>query len=112
MLQVPVIRDQQEKVLVGLKKRNFKDAEALIEQILDTDQRRRETQKAVDDIKAQSNSDSKKIGELMKAGKAEEATLLRTTVASDRLNSPNYKKNNLSFYTKFLMFPMKRFLPA
>jgi seryl-tRNA synthetase len=84
MLQVPVIRDQQEKVLVGLKKRNFKDAEALIQQILDTDQRRRETQKAVDDIKAQSNSDSKKIGELMKAGKMEEATLLRTTVASDK----------------------------
>jgi seryl-tRNA synthetase len=84
MLQVPVIREQQEKVLAGLKKRNFKDAGAIIEQILENDLRRRETQKAVDDIKAQSNADSKKIGELMKAGKSEEATLLRTTVAADK----------------------------
>lgn len=84
MLQVSVIRDQQEKILAGLKKRNFKDADQLIAEILDTDQRRRETQKSVDDIKAQSNVDSKKIGELMKAGKSEEAVLLRTTVAADK----------------------------
>jgi seryl-tRNA synthetase len=84
MLQVSVIREQQEKILVGLKKRNFKEADQLIQEIIEIDQRRRETQKSVDDIKAQSNLDSKKIGELMKAGKAEEATLLRTTVAADR----------------------------
>lgn len=84
MLQVSVIREQQEKILAGLKKRNFKDADQLIGEILDTDQRRRETQKSVDDIKAQSNLDSKKIGELMKAGKSEEAVLLRTTVAADK----------------------------
>jgi seryl-tRNA synthetase len=84
MLQVSVIREQQEKILAGLKKRNFKEAETLLKDIMETDQRRRETQKSVDDIKAQSNQDSKKIGELMKAGKADEATALRTTVASDK----------------------------
>lgn len=84
MLQVSFIREQQEKILAGLKKRNFKDAEQLIREIIETDQRRRETQKSVDDIKAQSNLDSKKIGELMKAGKSEEAGLLRTTVAADK----------------------------
>jgi seryl-tRNA synthetase len=84
MLQVSVIREQQERILAGLKKRNFKDAETLVGEILETDQRRRDTQKSVDDIKAQSNQDSRKIGELMKAGKAEEATLLRTTVAADK----------------------------
>lgn len=84
MLQVSVIREQPEKILEGLKKRNFKDAETLINQIIETDQRRRETQKSVDDIKAQSNNDSRKIGELMKAGKAEEATALRATVAADK----------------------------
>jgi seryl-tRNA synthetase len=84
MLQVSVIREQQDRVLAGLKKRNFREAESLIEEILENDQRRRDTQKAVDDLKAQSNSDSKKIGELMKAGKSEEASLLRTTVTSDK----------------------------
>jgi seryl-tRNA synthetase len=84
MLQLSVIREQQEKILAGLKKRNFREAEQLITEIVETDQRRRETQKSVDDIKAQSNLDSRKIGELMKAGKTEEATLLRTTVAADK----------------------------
>ena len=84
MLQVSVIREHQERILNGLKKRNFKDAESLIQQILHNDQKRRDTQKAMDDLKAQSNADSKKIGELMKAGKADEATALRTTVAADK----------------------------
>src|SRR5690606_9963555 len=84
MLQVSVIREQRENVLAGLRKRNFKDAEALINEILETDQRRRETQKAADDIKARSNADSRKIGELMKAGKSEEATSLRASVAADK----------------------------
>lgn len=82
MLQVAVIREQQEKILTGLKKRNFKEAEELIQQILENDQRRRETQKAVDDLKAQSNLDSKKIGELMKSGKADEATSLKASIAA------------------------------
>jgi seryl-tRNA synthetase len=84
MLQLSVIREQQEIILTGLKKRNFREAEKLISELVETDQRRRETQKSVDDIKAQSNLDSRKIGELMKAGKSEEATLLRTTVAADK----------------------------
>jgi len=84
MLQIAVIREQTDKVLEGLRKRNLKDAATLVQQIIDTDQRRRDTQKAVDDIKAQSNIGSKKIGELMKAGKAEEATALRATVAADK----------------------------
>lgn len=84
MLQVSVIREQPERILEGLRKRNFKEAESLINQIIENDQRRRDTQKSVDDIKAQSNSDSRKIGELMKVGKTEEATALRTTVAADK----------------------------
>lgn len=84
MLQVATIREHQEKIAAGLKKRNFKQAEELLQQVIDNDQRRRDAQRAVDDLKAQANADSKKIGELMKAGKAEEAALLRTTVAADK----------------------------
>lgn len=84
MLQVGVIREQTDNVLQGLRKRNFKDAEMLIREILENDQKRRDTQKLLDDLKAKSNSDSKKIGELMKAGKADEATSLRSSVAADK----------------------------
>lgn len=84
MLQVGVIREQTDNILQGLRKRNFKDAETLIGEILENDQKRRDTQKLLDDLKAKSNSDSKKIGELMKAGKADEATSLRSSVAADK----------------------------
>lgn len=84
MLQLNVIREQTEKVLEGLKKRGLKDAEELVQKVIETDRLRRETQQILDDIKAKSNADSKKIGELMKAGKGEEATSLRTAIAADK----------------------------
>jgi seryl-tRNA synthetase len=84
MLQLQVIRDQPEKVLTGLNKRNFKEAEALIEQVKKTDQWRRELQGKLDNIKAESNSKSKKIGELMKSGNTNEATALRNSVTTDK----------------------------
>lgn len=84
MLQLTVLREETQKVLDGLKKRNLKDAEDLVNKVLETDKVRRETQRLLDDIKAKSNADSKKIGELMKAGKADEATSLRTAIAADK----------------------------
>ena len=65
MLQINVIRENRDKVLEGLKKRNFKDAEELIGEAIDIDGLRRKQQLELDDLKAQSNSDSKKIGELI-----------------------------------------------
>ena len=84
MLQVNVIRENEEKILTGLRKRNFKEAEDLIGQVLETDRQRKETQKKADDLKGKSNIDSKKIGELMKAGKMEEANAIKGEVASDK----------------------------
>ncbi len=84
MLQLQVIRDQQQKVITGLNKRNFKDAESLINQVLSTDSQRRLTQNSLDLLNAKSNADSKKIGELMKSGKADEAKSLRESVSSDK----------------------------
>lgn len=84
MLQLQVIREQTQKVLAGLSKRNFKEAEALVTKAIETDKLRRETQQQLDNLKAKTNADSKKIGELMKNGKGEEATALRNSVASDK----------------------------
>lgn len=84
MLQINVIREQTEKVIEGLKKRFLKDAEELVSKVIDTDKQRRETQQVLDNLKAKSNSDSKKVGELMKGGKAEEAQSLRAAVTADK----------------------------
>jgi seryl-tRNA synthetase len=81
MLQVAVIRDQTAKILDGLRKRNFKDAENLIKQILDKDALRKETQKTLDDRKTKANTEAKEIGELIKAGKNNEASALRASIA-------------------------------
>jgi seryl-tRNA synthetase len=84
MLQVQVLREETNRVIEGLKKRNFKDAESLVNEAIDIDKNRREIQKQADDLKAKSNADSKKIGELMKAGKKDEAENLKSQVAADK----------------------------
>jgi len=84
MLQAVTIREHTEKILEGLQKRNFKDAENLIQQVLDNDLLRRDTQKILDDLKSRLNNDAKKIGELMKAGNSAEAGAIRSSVAIDK----------------------------
>jgi seryl-tRNA synthetase len=84
MLQLQVVRENTEKILEGLNKRGLKNAAKLIDEVLKIDQSRKDTQRKLDDIKAKSNVASKKIGELMKAGKQEEATQLRADIAADK----------------------------
>ena len=82
MLQVNVIREQYDKVLRGLAKRNLKNVEAQLSAILEKDNLRKTTQGTLDELKAQANAESKKIGEFMKSGKSEEANALKTSVAN------------------------------
>ena len=118
MLQATVIREQTQAVLAGLQKRNFKEGEVLVKEILENDQRRRDTQKILDDLKAKSNTDSKKIGELMKSGKADEATALRAAVAADKdmvkaleTELENYEKRQLEILYKIPNVPHEK-VPA
>ena len=84
MLTLQILREQTKDVIIGLKKRNFKDAELLVEEVIGNDRLRRETQNTLDSLKAKSNADSKKIGELMKSGKADEAASLKASVSADK----------------------------
>ncbi len=77
MLQVQFIRDHKQTVLDGLAKRNFADAETIINAVLSTDENRRNTQTSLDTILAESNTISKEIGELFKSGQAQKANLLK-----------------------------------
>lgn len=84
MLTLQILREQTQGVISGLGKRNFKEAEGLVTQVLEIDKLRRETQTSLDTVKANLNADSKKIGELMKTGKADEAATLRAAVAASK----------------------------
>lgn len=81
MLQVQFIRENKTKVLEGLAKRNFADAETIIEQVLTADENRRATQVTLDNTLAESNKLSKEIGNLYKSGKAQEANILKEKTA-------------------------------
>jgi seryl-tRNA synthetase len=97
MLQVSILREQRDRIIKGLEKRRLKDAAALVDQAIDLDQSRRDTQKQADDLKAKSNAEAKRIGELMKTGKTDEANALRTAIASekDQLKSLEQKLTGL-----------------
>jgi seryl-tRNA synthetase len=84
MLQVSFIREQTAYVLNGLSKRNFKQAEILINLLLEKDNQRKETQRSLDDRKAKANADARKIGELIREKKNEEANALRTAISESK----------------------------
>ena len=81
MLQVSFIREQRDQVINGLLKRNFREAESLVDQVLEKDTQRKETQRQLDDRKAKANVDAKKIGELIREKKNDEANTLRGIIA-------------------------------
>ena len=96
MLQINVMREHREKVIQGLKKRRLKDAEALVDNALALDQKRKDTQKLNDDVLAEANALAKEIGALMKSGQKEKAEGIKaktgelkkvTTVLAATLNA-------------------------
>jgi len=68
MLQLNFIRENKDTVLAGLGKRNVANAETVIDGVLTLDQKRRDTQRELDDVLAQSNAKASQIGALMKVG--------------------------------------------
>jgi len=91
MLQISFIRESKDRVIEGLKRRNYKEEDLkIVHDLIALDDRRRSLQTELDNALAERNQMSKAIGELMKAGKADEATSARNRVnelkgASDQL---------------------------
>jgi seryl-tRNA synthetase len=76
MLQLQTIRENKEEIILALGKRNI-DAQTLLDNVLQLDEKRRTTQTQLDNVLAESNSLSKEIGVLYKTGKAQEANVLK-----------------------------------
>ncbi len=81
MLQLNYIRENKEDVLKRLAIKKFKDAETIINSVLQKDVLRRDIIKDTEAVKAEANTIAKQIGELMKSGQKDEAEKmkLRTT---------------------------------
>lgn len=82
MLQIHVVREEREKIIQGLTKRRFKDAETLIDKAISIDSKRREIQKRNDAILSESNALAKEIGALMKSGQKEKAEELKAKTSA------------------------------
>jgi len=76
MLTLKFIADNKEAVLAGLAKKGFKNP-GFIDEVLELDLRRRNTQAKLDQSLSELNQLSKSIGMLMKEGKKEEAESAR-----------------------------------
>ena len=76
MLQIAFIRENQEKVIKALAKKNM-DAKSVVDEVVQLDEKRRATQVELDTILSESNKLSKDIGDLMKNGEKSKATILK-----------------------------------
>ena len=86
MLQVHFIRENKEEVITRLAKKNF-EATAIVELIVELDEKRRNTQVELDNLLAESNKLSKDIGEMMKNGEKAKAEILKEKTTQIRENS-------------------------
>lgn len=77
MLQITFIRENKDLTIAGLTKKRFKNAAEAVEKVLELDSQKREVQAKLDQNNAQANTIAKEVGNLMKAGKKEEAEALR-----------------------------------
>lgn len=81
MLELDVIRRDKERILTGLRKRNWQPGDlSLIGEILALDDKRKDIQTKADLLLAERNTLSKEIGELFKSGRQEEAQAKRERV--------------------------------
>ena len=82
MLSISFIQNNLEKVLEGLAKRNFKNANSILEKLIAADQNRKAVRTEMEMIQAKANSISKEIGIFFKTGKIAVANEMKNESAS------------------------------
>ena len=93
MLQVQFIREHKQTVLDGLGKRNFANAEKIIDEVITADENRRSLQVLLDNVLAESNNISKEIGHFFKTGDVQKATLLKEKTVRLKEDSKKLTEN-------------------
>lgn len=81
MLTLKLIKEETDRVIKGLKKKHFDEAEEAIAKVLDIDRNRRETQGKLDNLLSESKKYANQIGQLMKSGQKEAAESAKSEVS-------------------------------
>jgi seryl-tRNA synthetase len=92
MLQLNYIKENINEVIERLSVKNYQASE-IIQKLLETDNKRREIQKILDDCLFESNNLAKEIGSLFKSGKLEEANKLKDKTAQLKQQSKSLSDN-------------------
>ncbi len=77
MLQVATIREEKDRLITAFTKRRLKNIEGILTNVIALDDQRKNLQQKQESAQAEGNSLAKEIGALMKAGKKEEAEVLK-----------------------------------
>ncbi|MCR4585485.1 MAG: serine--tRNA ligase [Lachnospiraceae bacterium] len=106
MIDIKFLREHPEEVKENIKKK-FQDSKLpLVDQVIELDKERRSCQQKADDLKAERNALSKKIGGLMKEGKKDEAEDVKRQVTekADELAALDARQTELEEeVTKIMM---------
>ena len=106
MLSLPYIRENTELVIKGLLVRNFKNAETLVDKVIEADSKRRSVQSELDNILSESNKISKEIGKLFQSGEVQKANIAKektsqlkdkSKILSDTLSEAEEALNELLY---------------
>ena len=93
MLTIKQITENTDEVIRGLEKKHFKDAQQVIAQVIELNNKRRSAQNSLDKNLAEVNSLSKTIGSFMKEGKKEEAEKAKARVAELKESNKSLQEN-------------------
>ena len=89
MLSIDTISNNKEEILMGLKKRGFKNLK-IIDEVIDLNLARKKIQQELDQILFESNNISKKISEIFKSGDSDDSVTNLKEKSSDlKLKSKN-----------------------
>lgn len=84
MLTLSTLREEKTKVLEGLAKKNFHDAESVVNEIIATDDKRKAIQQELNALQSFVNQASGQIGQLMKSGQASDTEAIKAEVSEKK----------------------------
>lgn len=83
MLQIQLFRQEKERILAGLQKKNFKNL-AIVDEIIQLDEDKRQIQQQSETLAANANVAAKEIGKLMASGNKEAAEIKKQEVTAQK----------------------------
>jgi seryl-tRNA synthetase len=101
MLQISYIRENKDKVITALAKKNM-DAKSIVEDVIQLDENRRSTQVALDNTLAEANKLSSAIGDLMKNGEKAKAEILKLKTSQLKESSKELSEKLDTFASELL----------